>query len=206
MHYICSLPQSFCGPRYDELKDLFFEIQLRTIAMHAWSTISHYLDYKSPHSIPTNLRKDFNALSALFYVVDSHFELFFRSSQEAMKSAEAKAQRLPEIQKEEINFNTLSAYLNKRYSDRKHSQPEIISQLVEELVGTGYDTINQIELVLNKTIEALNSYEGTAQSGWYSDVGAVRISFSIADEKFLHQKKLPPQMIKQYSKYKHLLK
>lgn len=90
IHYVVVLPESYNGPRYNDLKKLNSEIQLRTVAMHTWSTISHYLDYKSPNAIPSHLRKDFNALSALFYVADSHFELFFRSSQEAKKSAEER--------------------------------------------------------------------------------------------------------------------
>ncbi|MDO9097081.1 MAG: hypothetical protein Q7U60_03035, partial [Candidatus Methanoperedens sp.] len=121
IHYVGSLPESCSGPRYNDLKGLKFEIQLRTIAMHAWSTISHYLDYKSQHAIPSNLRKDFNALSALFYVADSHFELFFRSSQEAKKIAEEKAQDFTKMEEEEINLDTLTAYLHNKYIDREHS-------------------------------------------------------------------------------------
>ena len=77
VHCICRLPDSCTGPRYDDIKELRFEVQLRTIAMHSWATISHYLDYKSAQAIPSELRKDFHALSGLFYVADSHFELFF---------------------------------------------------------------------------------------------------------------------------------
>ena len=47
VHYIGGLLTTVSGPRYDDLKELKFEIQLRTIAMHSWATISHYLDYKS---------------------------------------------------------------------------------------------------------------------------------------------------------------
>jgi len=49
-----------------------FEIQIRTIAQDAWASISHYLDYKT-NSIPEHLKKDFHALSGLFYVADRHF-------------------------------------------------------------------------------------------------------------------------------------
>jgi ppGpp synthetase/RelA/SpoT-type nucleotidyltranferase len=58
-----SLPQS--------LRDLRFEIQIRTIAQHAWASISHHLFYKISDKTP----KDLHAISALFYVADSHFLL-----------------------------------------------------------------------------------------------------------------------------------
>ena len=55
------------------LHDLPFEIQIRTIAQHAWASISQHLFYKQSDEIPQDQEKDFQALSALFYVADSHF-------------------------------------------------------------------------------------------------------------------------------------
>ncbi|MBI4489516.1 MAG: hypothetical protein HY694_10565 [Deltaproteobacteria bacterium] len=52
-----------------------FEIQIRTIAQDAWASISHYLDYKKESDIPAQLRRDFYALSGLFYVADRHFAM-----------------------------------------------------------------------------------------------------------------------------------
>ena len=49
-----------------------FEIQVRTIAQDAWASVSHHLDYKT-NSIREELKRDFNALSGLFYVADIHF-------------------------------------------------------------------------------------------------------------------------------------
>lgn len=50
-----------------------FEIQIRTIAQEAWASISHYLDYKKDSDFSDNLKRDFHALSGLFYVADTHF-------------------------------------------------------------------------------------------------------------------------------------
>ena len=49
-----------------------FEIQVRTIAQDAWASVSHHLDYKT-NSIRDELKRDFHALSGLFYVADKHF-------------------------------------------------------------------------------------------------------------------------------------
>jgi len=58
-----------------EFSDIPFEIQVRTIAQDAWASISHHLDYKKKADIPEELKRDFHALSGLFYVADTHFLL-----------------------------------------------------------------------------------------------------------------------------------
>lgn len=208
IHYVGSLPESCSGPRYNDLKGLNFEIQLRTIAMHAWSTISHYLDYKSPHAIPSNLRKDFNALSALFYVADSHFELFFRSSQEAKKSAEEKAQNFTKMKEEEINLDTLTAYLHNRYPDRRHADPRVISNLVEELIAAGYTKFSKLEFNLKRSEKVIKEFEKKFMTSGLNDVGVVSMSLLIADENYIkHTKIQPPKEIHAlFKKYRTLIK
>lgn len=207
VHYVGSLPATVSGPRYDDLKELKFEIQLRTIAMHAWATISRYLDYKSPLAIPSSLRKDFNALSALFYVADTHFEVFFRSSEQAREVAEEKAKKLPEIGEEEINLNTLAAYLVKKYPDREHADSEGVSNLIEELMPMGYTRINRLDAALQRSERAFKEHEqnNPLDSGRFVDVGVVRVSLSIADSNYLDSRQLPGEFRKRYEEYRHLL-
>lgn len=217
VHYVGSLLATVSGPRYDDLKELKFEIQLRTIAMHAWATISRYLDYKTPLAIPSELRKDFNALSALFYVADTHFEVFFRSSQEAKEAAEQKAESLPEIGKEEINLDTLSAYIVRKYPNRGHSEPGLVSELVEELQNAGYTHIQQLDAVLGRSAMAFEAFErahppmvtGSAkklEKGQFSDVGVVRVSISIADPKYVDSRKHVTEIMrKNYEEFRPLL-
>nr|VFJ87494.1 MAG: hypothetical protein BECKLFY1418B_GA0070995_100713 [Candidatus Kentron sp. LFY] len=59
----------------DALTSTPFEIQVRTIAQDAWASVSHYLDYKEISAVPENLKRDFYALSGLFYVADTHFSI-----------------------------------------------------------------------------------------------------------------------------------
>lgn len=58
-----------------KIQEIPFEIQVRTIAQDAWASISHYLDYKKNSVIPEQLKRDFHALSGLFYVADTHFSI-----------------------------------------------------------------------------------------------------------------------------------
>ena len=209
VHYIGNIPESFTGPRYDEIKGLKFEIQLRTIAMHAWATISHYLDYKSQLAIPSHLRKDFNALSAMFYVADEHFEMFFKSSEEAKQIAEEKAST-PQLEMEEINYNTLEAYLLAKYKDREHGNPEIMSILIEELQKSGYRTIKQLDEVLKRSEKAFKANEkdnppGGEKGRRFIDVGVVRVSLCIADENYLRNFDIPESSKEKRRQYRHMV-
>ena len=73
LHYKAKLKD--VSSDYKNFKDIPFEIQIRTIAQDVWATISHDLDYKNESEIPIHLKRDFHALSGLFYVADTHFEI-----------------------------------------------------------------------------------------------------------------------------------
>jgi len=51
-HFVCKLKSDICGPRYNDIKDLKFEIQLRSLCMHSWAALSHHLQYKSEMDVP----------------------------------------------------------------------------------------------------------------------------------------------------------
>lgn len=49
------------------------EIQLRTIAQHAWAAVDHKLRYKRGDDAPPELQRDLSRLSALFELADKEF-------------------------------------------------------------------------------------------------------------------------------------
>lgn len=75
LHYKAKLKFETDTQGLSTLKDNPFEIQVRTIAQDAWAAISHHLDYKRASSLSSRLRRDFHALSGLFYVADTHFSI-----------------------------------------------------------------------------------------------------------------------------------
>jgi ppGpp synthetase/RelA/SpoT-type nucleotidyltranferase len=190
-HVLARLPRSCKGPRYDGLKDLIFEIQVRTVSMHAWSIISHHLDYKTPNAVPSELKRDFNALSALFYVADQHFEMFFRSSKVSRRKAVAEVGAILHAKPAEINLDTLTAYLTRRYPDRGHGDATGTSLLVEELKKGGITTIDVLERELERGKRAFlareKKYPPWIQGGGprrFVDVGVVRSTLAIFNPAF----------------------
>ncbi len=185
VHYVATLNDSHSGPRYDHLKEIKFEIQTRTVVMDAWANISHYLDYKGESSVPEDLRRDFYALSGLFYVADQHFELFADRAGESRKQAE-KDLDSGESSGLKINRDTLAAFLAQRYPDRRQAHGTAISELVEEVVNAGYEHLGPLEKMLDQAESKFEKYEEESPpkagrgSGRFSGVGAVRVSLRLS--------------------------
>jgi putative GTP pyrophosphokinase len=181
VHLHVKFKNSFSGTRYDEIKQLVFEIQIRTIAMDAWASASHYLDYKSEEDIPTDLKRDFHALSGLFYVADKHFEMFFRNRQAAVRDVRKHSER-SDFLEQEINLDTLTEYLAKKYAARPVATLSQISVLVKSLRERGLVRLGELDLVLDQNASILAKREKD-KSGHFNRVGAVRVTFS-DDPKF----------------------
>lgn len=201
-HFVCRLPVAFAGPRYDDLKEQTFEIQLRTILMDAWANVSHYLDYKSESSIPDHLRRDFYALSGLFYVADKHFEMFFSESLESQAAA-AEALSSRPLEDLPLNLDTVEALLAQRYPDREHTPRSAISGLVEELAHFGYSTIAEVEALLDAHTDWLLDDEkwdppsalidGKFQRVRYSGEGVLRCCLRKEVGEEAYRRQFPPQ-------------
>lgn len=58
-------------PEATKYKNTSFELQIRTIIQDAWSILDHKIKYKK--SIPQNLKRRINRLSALFEIADDEF-------------------------------------------------------------------------------------------------------------------------------------
>lgn len=178
VHFNVMMKKEHKGPRYDPIAGLGFEIQVRTIAMDAWANVSHHLSYKSDKDVPSELRKDFYALSGLFYVADRHFEMFYNVS----KKSRARMTKLFEEAKpsvksdQEINLDSLTAYLMTKLPDRTHADAKDISELVDELLTGGCKTIGDVDKMLDSTAKAFTKYEKGKPRTHFLDVGVVRIS------------------------------
>lgn len=225
VHSIVSIKKEYKGPRYDDIIDIPFEIQVRTIAMDAWDTIAHYLEYKNDIDVPKELRRDFYALSGLFYVADTHFEMFFKEKTKAKERLVELFEKPVPLLNQEINLDSLSAYLRNKFPDRKHSDASSISELVSSLTNSGYKTISDLDKAIDSGMEAFNRFENRypphkprkfaevgfnsqlppEKAGKYAEVGVVRVLLHLIDEAFLKEdekdEKRKAFMREYYSKY-----
>jgi len=150
VHFIVRLGDNFKGTRYNNICEIPFEIQVRTIAMDAWANISHYLDYKTDKDIPEELKRDFYALSGMFYVADKHFQLFFEQRKENTEEITEVFEKgkIEDINSQPINLDTIKAFLRDKLPDNLESQN--LSPLVEDLSASGLKTIGELNLLIEK--------------------------------------------------------
>src|ERR1017187_5180480 len=106
VHYLCKMPSKYKGPRYEKTENAIFEIQIRTLCMHCWAAVSHYLEYKGDWDVPKELKLALGALGGLFYVADNQFEQFNAARVASKKILET----LPQEVSQDINLDTFSDY------------------------------------------------------------------------------------------------
>ena len=177
-HYIVKLGKECSGPRYDEIKQLKCEIQVRTILMDAWDSVSHHLDYKQEIDIPSQFRRDFYALSGLFYVADSHFEILRDSITKLWEKLDENMNKGQFDLSQEMNYDTLRAYLRWSLPDRISSENSQYSELLAELKERGYSQFRRLNEVLTENMLFFETEESLSGLGRFVDVVVVRIILS----------------------------
>lgn len=214
-HFIVKMKNGYSGPRYDKIKNIPFEVQVRTIAMDAWANASHYLEYKSEIDVPKELKKDFYALSGLFYVADTHFEMFYKEKKTGQNKLNRESEK--DILNQDINHDTLKAYLGKYFPKRKSGDAKNISSLLDELIKAGYRKIGDVAKAVDAAQDAFNKYETEVHGGEFYQVGVVRVSLEMVDFNYYRilrdrqgikdtENKLRVEQQREYGKYLSLLK
>ncbi|HET6942628.1 MAG TPA: hypothetical protein VFH89_10740 [Sphingomicrobium sp.] len=90
-HYVVKLrADRSCLVEWASFKDLHAEIQIRTVIQHAWSAISHALQYKQETGIPSNLQRRLYRIAGLFELADEEF-VGIRNQRAALQQAAADA-------------------------------------------------------------------------------------------------------------------
>jgi putative GTP pyrophosphokinase len=72
-------------PKYLPYRDLSFEVQIRSLIQDAWSVLDHKIKYKK--SIPVDLKRRINVLSALFELADREFKEIRNATTELLQQA-----------------------------------------------------------------------------------------------------------------------
>jgi putative GTP pyrophosphokinase len=206
VHFIVQFQDDFKGSRYDGLHKIPFEIQVRTAAMDSWATVSHYLDYKTEVDVPLALRKDFQALSALFYLADTHFEMFYQARQ---KSKDVAARLFDEAPTEAaarlLDFDSLRSLLDRRYPDRSPGDAEAVSDLLIEILRGGYKTVADLDSILDRAEPAFSKYE-VHRKKRFARVAAARVSLYIADRDLREREVQFPEVQEKYKPYEEFVK
>lgn len=187
-HYIIKLSKKCRGPRYDDIKELKCEIQVRTLLMDAWASVSHHLEYKQELDIPRDLRRDFDALAGLFYVADTHFEIFKDGIIESRKSLLKTVQLGKFSLDQEINLDSLTAYMQLKFPER--GIEGVGSTIIKELATRGYQSIRQLDDKVSVALPIMKELEMEQfdQEEWapkWASSGTIRVILDLTDDEYV---------------------
>ena len=193
IHYLVKLGKKSSGARYDDLKDLVCEIQVRTILQDAWALVAHHLSYKKESDVPPELRRKLNALSGLFETADDQFDrLRAERTEYAEKVKEEISSGTDASLHRALNLDNLMEFLKWRFPGRRETSREEGADLLRDLKSLGCKTLADVENALSRAESAFIAYEkkypprdsDTMKPGRYACVGVVRVAFRFVSPEY----------------------
>lgn len=135
-HLIASIKSEWeSTPNFRELSGLKFELQIRTILMHAWAEIEHSLAYKSELQTPKQFRRKLHRISAKLEEADEQFEELKLESQNYKKSLlKLTNKRIDNLEEIELNIDSLQAFMESNFPKRK-TNIELTGKLLNQMIS-----------------------------------------------------------------------
>lgn len=210
-HFIIKIKKEwFNTPNYRGLNDLKAELQVRTILMHAWAEIEHKLAYKSESQIPQEFRRKFSRISAKLEESDEQFEEIKNQIESKKHKLIESAKLSNQFDETEFNLDTLQAFLDYAFPERKKSlsySSELFNEMVAnnislKLLAAGFEKTKDILTELEEEeIKTLYPQDTKTKNVW-SQVGAARSVLELTNKNYLKMREDFPyvNIIKKYIK------
>lgn len=190
-HYAVKLSSRSSSVRYDELRCLYCEIQVRTILQDAWAVVSHHLVYKRESDIPHSLRRRINSLAGLFETADDQFERLRTERKKYIDALQARSEDSSSLYNEEINIDTVAMLLKKDLPELPLASPYMdnpvdhVAYVLEGLDPRRYTTIGDLRSVLRRTAKARDRFRESelrsANVGVQSATGELAVALGLDD-------------------------
>lgn len=146
LHVVAGLTsQRFALKEYTIIKDLKFEIQIRSILQHAWAEIEHKLGYKSEVQLPKVASRNFSRIAALLEMADLQFnELSLTLNAYAESIEKKEKEELQDFPLDKITFQSFLKY-NSKYVE--------IDEKICSLQNATYDNFFMIQDVILERLQ-----------------------------------------------------
>ena len=154
LHYICRL-----RTRDAKLKNIPFELQMRTALQHVWSTIEHDTGYKGEVKIPDEYRRQFSRLAGMLELIDDEFSRLRTSLTEYRRQVQSlvKSGKLDDVA---LSSDSFSSYLELRPFDRLNQRIAAVNQaeifpaplmgFLPLLAEFGLDTLGDVQRFIDE--------------------------------------------------------
>ena len=204
LHLIVSLGGGHEGPRYDDLKKLRAEIQVRTILQDAWAHISHSLAYKSEASVPDRELRELNNVASLLEVAQEIFDRSSATRKEYSKTVESKRGSSDFLQ-QPIDRETVSAYTRWKYPDLPVNE-RIQELLIRDMDHSRYRQLAHIDQAVEDAKDAVRAYQQEEPSLFSAGTDYLTKSLGFSDERFQVAHPFATRTRSAFKKFGHLVK
>lgn len=202
IHYLVNLGRKSSGARYDDLKGLVCEIQVRTVLQDAWAIIDHHLSYKHESDVPKVLKRKVNCLSGLFETADDQFDQVRTEREEYKKTVRSKRSNTGIFLDQDINLDTLFEFMKWKFPDMKTDINNKSSSLLTVLIGFGFAKLSDLNNLLDRTEKARETMNTEKKPN--HAVGQVARAMALDQPTFRDDAGWNENDRKLFKKYEHL--
>lgn len=207
VHFVARLGMRPSGARYDDLKGLPVEIQVRTVLQDAWAIIDHHLVYKRESDIPSLLQRKLNSLAGLFETADDQFEQVRKERDAYLAAVAAKAETPRPFLEQELNLDTLRAYAAWKFPDAPPAPEYYLGERVLRCLPQGkYSTLQALDDAVSLGLPAVAADIRDGTSGPYEHAGQhLSVALAFVDPDHLRLGTWGPQVRKAFQSYRDLV-
>jgi len=205
LQFVVRFGSRFKGPRYDKLKGLNCEIQVRNALQDAWSIISHRLVYKNESSIPDKLKRDFNNVTSLLEIAQGVFENIREKRLQYLKDIAELKDKPEDFLSQPIDHDTLIAYTKRRFP-KLPTDDYINSLLLRDLDRDKFKTLADIDDAVNKAEQAVEAYWNEDSSWFTAGTDFLTKTMGFVDINFRKKHPFGEKTRDAFEKYSDLIK
>jgi len=198
LHYVCRIPESlYSDPKYPELNQYRFEVQMRTGLQHVWANMNHDTGYKSGVEVPAEYLRSLTRLAGILELADDEFSRIRRDLTDYRRKVEELV-RDGSFEEVSLNGDTLRSYLsidpfgalNAKIAAINQAEIQQLSGMpyLEPMLKMGLKTLGDVE-VMRKTCSekayqlALHQISGTDLDIIASTLGLQNVCLVYVAEK-----------------------
>ncbi len=186
VHFVCQIGDARSSlPEFDQLSELKFEIQVRTVLQHAWAELAHDSKYKFAGKLPREIERKLYLYAGMLEIADRGFEEVAGQIDEYAREFSASS-RQGNLDRE-INSITLESFVENWARENNFDLQEPpgkdgFPELIEELRKFGVTSIEMLH-----ALAPMNYAELAAKRKYSTNIyGLVRDWMLIDDwRKFL---------------------